>query len=112
MLLHLGLNDLPIPLLNTLEVLLRLLQLATAVEDQVLRGLDLVLDVVHDLRNYVNIVQAQILFINALGTQKRVFVAEHLRRFDLLGKVRVNQLAVMVWAAHVLPQAMRWQHFD
>ena len=67
--LHLGLNDLPISLLNSLEVLLRLLQLRCAIEYQVLGRLDLVLDVVHYLRDDVDVAQAQILFINALRTQ-------------------------------------------
>ena len=68
-LLHLGLYNLPISLLNTLEVLLCLLQLRSAIEYQVLGRLDLVLNVVHNLRDDVNVIQAQILFINTLSAQ-------------------------------------------
>ena len=79
MLLHFGLDDLSVTLLNALKVLLRLLKLRSAIEDKVLGRLYFVSNVVHDLRDHVQLARVKVPLVDALSAKKSVLVAQHLR---------------------------------
>lgn len=95
MLLHFGLNNLPISLLNTLEVKLCLYQLLLSIEYECLHLLNLLLDFPHYLRNHVNLTQGQFLFVNTLCTQQRMLEIFSFLFLHLLNKIGMDELAFM-----------------
>lgn len=96
-LLHLVLNDLTVSLLDSLKVLLGLLQLVFAVINEGSGAKNFLPDLVHDAGDNLNLIGAQISLKNALGTEQFMRILRHHRFLDLLVLVRMNFVVDMLW---------------
>ena len=100
MLLHFALDHLTVALLNALEVLVGLLQLAASVVDQGPSADNLASDLADDAGYNFNLARIQVSFVDALSAQEGVLKPLHYRGFDLHVQVGMQNAVHMLGTLH------------